>query len=153
MFIKQSKSNYFLLQFQTKYLTNQQKRIPMETSLIPFASSTLPNTIKNCGWYSLILALFDKEKNKTKRWIEKPLQYTIDHTITKYLYDYYTLIFNSFDSFDAKKSLMKTLSYNIITSTSSVIIPSYELSSNKIIWGIVSKIGINTLVSIIHYFV
>ena len=149
MFVKHSKSNYFLLQFQTKYLTNQQKRIPIDTSLVPLASSTLPENIINSGSYALISALFDKEKNKYKRWIERPLKYTFDYSMTMFLNQYFSLIF---DSIHSKKSLKKTLSYNILTSTSSAIIPSFKSSSNEIIWNIIGQIGTNTFLAIVNYF-
>ena len=149
MFVKHSQSNYFLIQFQTKYLTTQNKKIPIETTLIPLASASLPENIINSGSYALISALFDKEKNKFKRWIERPLKYTFDYSITMFLNQYFSLIF---DSFHPKKSLFKTLNYNLITSTSSAVIPSYKSSSNEIVWNIIGQIGTNAFLAIINYF-
>ena len=125
--------NYFIIPFTTKYLTTKNQSIQIETTLLPLSSATIPENIINSGSYSLIAALFDKEKNKYKRWIERPLKYT-------------------FDSIHNRKSLLKTLGYSIISSTSSAIIPSYKSSSNEIIWNIIGQIGTNAFLAIVNHF-
>ena len=141
--------NYFIIPFTTKYLTTKNQSIQIETTLLPLSSATIPENIINSGSYSLIAALFDKEKNKYKRWIERPLKYTFDYTITMFLNNYFQM---TFDSIHNRKSLLKTLGYSIISSTSSAIIPSYKSSSNEIIWNIIGQIGTNAFLAIVNHF-
>ena len=127
---------------------NQSIHIPL-TPLIQ-SSKSIPENLFSCGTYTFISALFDKEeKNKFKRYIKKPFQYTWNFTSMTFLNQYYQ--FTLFEIFK-KKTLKKELLFNILTSTSSVILTNYKEKSSEIFWNVITQFGSNTIFSLLNYY-